>query len=104
MKREIVCGEDCSPHFDYKFVTDDKGNSFIANPYPGEYCRKVAGYAYRYFRCDMCNKQIRPGDACIAVSIYTDSNPYFEWEHDYVDTKDFFDSPEYLERHPQFKG
>jgi hypothetical protein len=106
MKREIVCSEKCKPKFSYKLLTDEKGISYIADPYPGEYCKTVKGKAKGIYICDACGKSIKKGDVAIAISIWADYTglPYFEWEDDFIEREDFFDSPEYLEGHPQKKG
>ena len=77
MKRQVLCPE-CSKKTRDLFPTD--------TPYPGEFVKFVVGNALAFMNCDSCNGDIKPGAACVAVSIWADHGgiPYFAWEHNFI--------------------
>lgn len=77
MKREILC-LDCA---------DSIIKKFGPNPYPGEYCKYVSGPLSRSCICDGCAKRLTPGDLVRAWSLFTDSQPYFAWETEFLSAK-----------------
>lgn len=72
MKQEIVC-VNCVDHWNE-----------LKGAFPGEFIKTVPGYARFEFICDSCNLDIIKGDLAWAVSAYTDDNPYFSWEEQYL--------------------
>jgi len=85
MKREICC-PDCARGW-LKLA----GVSQASNPidvafaaHQDERMKQVRGALGRHCMCDGCNKKLSPGDQAVAVSIYTEDIPYFEWEHEFV--------------------
>ena len=71
MKRELVLPEEA------KFWERTKH-------YPGEYVKIVYGTSRDFRHCDSTGKEIRPGDRCAAISVWTDSLPYHPWEEEYI--------------------
>ena len=75
MKREIIC-VNCAIEQRELFPTD--------NPYPGEYVKFIEGAALEDYVCDLCSNTIEHTDKCYAFSIYTDRQPYWAWEHEFI--------------------
>jgi len=72
MKREIVC-RGCSEPW-----------VRCIGKYPGEYIKVVHGTLKLEAICDGCNAELNTGNPASAVSVWTDSIPYFQWEHEYL--------------------
>ena len=79
MKREICCPE-CA----------GKWRDTLGMQRPGDIgesgaLRAKPGIARGNYMCDGCGVEIMQGTAAVAVSLSTESTPYFEWESDYID-------------------
>ena len=83
MKREICCLE-CAESWSKRVPGATRK---VASPViiPAEYQKQVAGLAKGTCICDGCAKTILKNTAAVAVSIYTDDHPYFEWESEYLE-------------------
>lgn len=77
MKREILC-EKCAENKKKLFPSPD--------PYPGGHVRFVDGKAKFYNLCDDCMMPLPSGTKITAVTIFTDTRPYHEWESGYLET------------------
>ena len=86
MKCEIMCLP-CAEKLRKALNVDPMpaGTNFHTfQPFPGERVRFVFGEAISRYRCDFCNTDLMDSDRCAAVSIYTNKNPYSEWEGIYI--------------------
>jgi hypothetical protein len=72
MKREIIC-IDCA------------NKSKKAKEYPDEKRLFINGKSLSNYLCDHCNKEIKLNTECVAYSVYTINNPYYQWEYNYID-------------------
>lgn len=52
----------------------------------GETIKQVRGPLLHDARCDGCNAEMDEGAPAVAVSLYSRSIPYFEWEAEHVGT------------------
>lgn len=67
-----------------KWWKDREGTHPADEEGPEETVKVLAGVALGDMRCDECNYPLRHGDAALAVSVYTERNPYTPWEASYV--------------------
>lgn len=77
MKREILCLN----------CTETTKRTLERLPEtPGEHHKFIAGKARHYFRCDGCHGRVFEGQACSALSIWSDNSPapYYQWEGEYL--------------------
>ena len=81
MKQEILCCS-CTSNF-AEIVSSLNGKP--ENRATGEKTKFLVGNSINECNCDHCNKQIFSGDACCAVSTFTDRTPYFGWEDRFID-------------------
>ena len=97
VKRDILCPSCAAEYRKTHGIPENSQKTH--SPYPREYVKFIHGKAVvdmmfnatgdACFRCDSCYAAIRPGDACVAYSCWTDRFPYFPWETAYIepDTK-----------------
>jgi hypothetical protein len=85
MKREICC-QKCAEQWREalgwtKEITPGKYPGFNQH---NEGMRQVEGVANFDMTCDGCGNEITGDAPAVAVSIYSKSTPYFEWEGEYI--------------------
>lgn len=85
MKRGINC-LDCA-----KIWKKVSGVKLDSNPLDialqhsqNEGVKQVAGKLNRHCLCDCCSRKLVIGESVIAVSVYSDSSPYYEWESEFI--------------------
>lgn len=75
MKREILCMP-CANSLHGKLGSyAGEGHKFVS----GKIHADLVGVV-----CDHCMTNLSPGTDCEALSIWSDRNPYFEWEQEYL--------------------
>ena len=84
MKREICCPK-CAEHW-RQTTTWATGKYPNFNDY-NEGMRQVAGKAAFDMTCDGCGDELEQNSPATAVSIYSKTTPYFEWEAGYIDAE-----------------
>jgi hypothetical protein len=52
---------------------------------PPETTLIVEGPVLVHCRCDDCNRQLHRGAVVGCISVSTEQNPYFSWEHEFID-------------------
>lgn len=83
MKREVVC-RGCEPK--RRGVTAASDPLAVAEAAAmGEGMKTVPGTAHHSMLCDACGRELPKGTPVIAVSLYSDRAPYFEWESEYLE-------------------
>lgn len=86
MKREINCPQ-CADawkrHCGIK-LGEPVTLSLVMAIAEGESMKQVRGTARGSYMCDGCGAAIERGDDAVAVTIFSDSIPYSEWESNYI--------------------
>ena len=80
MKRQILCCSCTSAFAD--IVSSLNGNPEVLAT--GEKTKFLVGNSKDECFCDHCGGALFPGDACCAVSTFTNDRPYFGWEEQYI--------------------
>ncbi len=78
MKREIVC-KTCLSEL-RKVLRNRPADS----EGPTEFVKFLKGNSRSPFACDQCGKDIAEGSECVALSMWTELIPYFQWEGDFI--------------------
>lgn len=88
MKREICCDACARSWLQTSGVKVDADGRIPASKVyeiaQGEAIKQVAGTLVQDAICDGCGARLEAGGPGVAVSVYSDALPYFEWERGWI--------------------